>query len=429
MSDLIRLDASLSVRIAGVVALCPELSLDRFVLVLPAPLPEAEEVDAELLLSDDLSVRARVRGGAVAPDPGGVQQSVDVMSWADDGRAQLTAHISALRKAAHLAIVADQDVESRALRAGWDRIRFAHRALPELDADAIDLRTRFLGNELAAPLVIAGMTGGSPRAGIVNERLAVVAQELGLGMGLGSQRAMLEAPELAPTFQVRAVAPDILLLANIGAVQLNYGVTIDAVRHLIDAVGADALAVHLNVLQEMVQPEGDRNWAGLLDKIGALIEALAVPVIVKETGCGVDATTARRLLDLGISAIDVGGAGGTSWGWIEGFRAADPERQAIGATFRDWGTPTADALRAVAAACPGLPLMATGGVRTGLDVAKAVALGATVAGMALPFFRAADRSQEDALAFGRRIIEEVRIAAVCSGAATLHALRCTEVPR
>ncbi len=425
MSALIRLDGYMPVRIAGVVGLCQELSLDRLAVDLPTDvvLADAATLPVELLLTDSLTVRAEVTRGAGRPVGGMTRHLLEVVAYQADGRARLTGHISSLRKTAHLNIVATEDVESAAVRAGWERWRLPHAALPEIDADAIDLSTWLFGKPLTGPLLIAGMTGGSERAGTVNRRLARVAQELGLGMGLGSQRAMLETPALASTFQVRDVAPNILLLANVGAVQLNYGVGIDDVRRLVHDVQADALAVHLNVLQEMVQPEGDRNWSGLRSKLGALIEALDVPVIVKETGCGIDGQTARALRDLGAAAIDVGGTGGTSWGWIEGFRAADPHSQAIGATFRDWGLPTAEALVAVREALgPEFPIMATGGVRTGLDVAKAVALGADVAGMALPFFRAADVSVEQALALGRRVLDELRIAAMCAGAADLRAL-------
>ena len=410
MSDLIRLHAPIPVRAAGRVGACTQISLDRMLVAFDGPV-DASAVD---LLLDGDTVTVEV---AVTSARGGLHD-LRVLAYAGDGRARLNAQISSLRKTAHLTIAATEDVEAGSTKAGWEGWRLRHCALPELDADAVDLATTFLGKDLAGPLLIAGMTGGSDRAGEVNRRLAVAAQELGIGMGLGSQRAMLEARALSATFDVRREAPDVLLLGNIGAVQLNYGVGIDDVRWLVDAVQADALAIHLNVLQELVQPEGDRDWSGLLLKIEALVAALDVPVLVKETGCGIDAGTARRLEDAGVAALDVGGLGGTSWGWIEGFRAADPQRQAIGATFRDWGTPTAEALVAVREAVD-LPLMATGGLRSGLDVAKAIALGADVAGMALPFFRAADRSTEDAVALGRRILDEIRIAAVCSGSARL----------
>jgi isopentenyl-diphosphate delta-isomerase len=346
----------------------------------------------------------------------------------DTGRHRLMGHLSSLRKDAHLRIVAEEDVEARDAKAGWQRFRLPHDALPELHPDELDLGTTLLGKRLAAPLLVAGMTGGSRRAGVINARVATAAQELGLGMGLGSQRAMLELPELTETFAVRRYAPDILLVGNVGAVQLNYGVTVDDCRRLVDGVQADALAVHLNVLQELVQPEGDRDWRGLRRKVEQLVAALPVPVLLKETGCGVGPEVARWARDVGVAAIDVGGTGGTSWGWIEGFRAAEPQRRAIGSTFRDWGLPTADAVRRCRAAVgPDYPIVATGGLRSGLHAAVALALGADVAGFALPFFRAADASEDEAVALGRRLIEELRIAMVCSGSGSVGALRDVEL--
>ena len=382
MADgLIKLDGYLPVKLAGTVGLCQHLSLDRLIVDLDPTVELDPEEGITLLCSDSLTVSAR----ASVRDGSGPRRELEVLEYLGQGREKLVGHIGSLRKTAHLNIVATKDVEAATTKAGWHRWRLPHEALPEVDADAVDLTTEFLGKTLAGPFLMAGMTGGSERAGTVNRRLAAVAQELGLGMGLGSQRAMIESPDLAATFAVRDVAPDILLIGNIGAVQLNYGVSIDDVKRIVDTVQADALAVHLNVLQEMVQPEGDRNWSGLLAKMEDLIAALDVPVIVKETGCGISSGTAVQLVNVGASAIDVGGTGGTSWGWIEGFRAADPQRQQIGATFRDWGIPTAESLVQVREAVgPDLPLMATGGVRSGLDVATAVALGANVAGLALP---------------------------------------------
>ncbi len=328
------------------------------------------------------------------------------------------------RKDEHLEIAAAEDVEAAAARPGWRDWRLPHVALPEAHPDELDLSVELLGRRLRAPLLVAGMTGGSERAGEINRRLAAVAQELGLAMGLGSQRAMLEEPALASTFAVRGVAPDVLLLGNIGAVQLGLGVGIDDCRRLVDEVGADALAVHLNPLQELVQPEGDRDWRGLLGRIEELASRLDVPVVAKETGAGISGPVALRLRDAGVAAIDVGGSGGTSWGWIEGFRTADPQRRAIAATFRDWGLPTSEALVECRQALgEGFPLIATGGVRSGLDAALAVALGAEVAGVALPLFRAADRSSEEALALARRLVEEVRIAAFLAGAGSCNGLR------
>jgi len=421
MSKRIRLDGYLPVRFSGRFGLCPELTLDEVLVDFPDGDCPAEG-RLELLCRDDLTVVASAtRQGEVTPG----RFALRIDSFEGEGRDGLVGHVSSLRKSAHLNIVAHHDVEAATVRAGWDRWRFDHAALPELDVDALDTTTTLLGRPLAAPLIVAGMTGGSERAGEINLRVARAAAELGLGMGLGSQRAMLERRELASTFDVRRVAPDILLLGNVGAVQLNYGVSIDDIKWLVDAVEADALAVHLNVLQELVQPEGDRAWSGLRRKVEALVAALDVPVVLKETGAGMTGELASFARNIGCVGVDVGGTGGTSWGWIEGFRAADPHRQAIGATFRDWGVPTADALVACREAAPGLDIVATGGVRSGLDVATAVALGATAAGMALPFFRAADESVEEAVALGRRVVEELRIAMVCSGAGRLSDLTVT----
>ncbi len=427
-----RLDGWMPVRVSGRLGFCTEFAFDSLLVDFDAAtkLPFGP-VELELLCSPrvQVTVAARVVQAADGAPDGywRIEARVADDAWTDEDRTAVQGHLSSLRKASHLGITAGEDVEST-VRAGFDRVVLPHRALPGLDMDAIDLGTTFLGKRLGAPLMIAGMTGGSERAGTINRRLAVVCRDLGLGMGLGSQRAMLELPHLADSFRVRSQAPDILLLGNIGAVQLNLGVTVDDCRRLVDAVGADALAIHLNPLQEAVQPEGDRDWRGLLGKIAAVVAGLDVPVLVKETGAGIDPATAVDLADAGVAAIDIGGTGGTSWGWVEGFRAADPHRKAIAGTFRDWGTPTADAIRAVRDAVGGrVQVQATGGLRTGLDVAKALALGADVGGMALPFFRAADVSVEEALAVGRRVLEELRIAALCTGSADAAALRALDV--
>jgi len=420
------------VRVNDHLAFCAEFAFDSLIVDVPedTQLPFGP-VRLQLLCSPRVQVTVGARVVQEAEGAPDGYWRVDVRlaadAWTEEQRTAVQGHLSSLRKSAHLGITAGEDVEST-VRAGFDRVRLPHRALPGLDMDAIDLRTPFLGKTLTAPLIVSGMTGGSERAGTINRRLAVVCRELGLGMGLGSQRAMLELPHLAPTFEVREEAPDILLLGNIGAVQLNLGVTVDDCRRLVDAVRADALAIHLNPLQEAVQPEGDRDWSGLLDKIAAVVRGLDVPVLCKEVGAGLDGITAGALVDVGVAAIDVGGTGGTSWGWVEGFRTADRHRKAIATTFRDWGTPTAEAIVDVRAAVGDrAAVQATGGLRSGLDVAKALALGADVGGMALPFFRAADVSVDEALAVGRRIVDEIRIAALCTGSADAAALRALPV--
>jgi isopentenyl-diphosphate delta-isomerase len=276
------------------------------------------------------------------------------------------------RKSEHIALVLREAVEFER-STGLERFEFIHEALPELSLDELDTSTSFFGKRLAAPILVSGMTGGTHQAAEINRSIAASVASLGLGMGVGSQRISAERPEVADTFCVRDVAPDVFLIANLGAVQLNYGFTPDDCRRLVDSIRADAIALHLNPLQEAIQPGGNTNFRGLLAKIGQVCATLPVPVIVKEAGCGIFGDTARRLVDAGVSAIDVGGAGGTCWTDIEGRRSDSAATRAIAATFREWGIPTADAVRSVRAACPQTPLIASGGLRSGLDIAKCLA--------------------------------------------------------
>jgi isopentenyl-diphosphate delta-isomerase len=242
-------------------------------------------------------------------------------------------------------------------------------------------------------------------------------------MGLGSLRAALEDPSLAPTFQVRQAAPDILLLANLGAVQLNYGYGPDHCRRAVELVEADALVLHLNALQEALQPEGDTNFSGLLSKIEQVCRALSVPVLAKEVGWGISAADARRLVSAGIAAIDVAGAGGTSWSQVEMHRMADAGRARLAAAFVGWGIPTADAVRQVRLELPTVPLIASGGLRSGTDIAKCIALGADLGGMAGPFLRAAAESPEAAASAIEEVVAELRLVMFASGSGDLAALR------
>lgn len=326
------------------------------------------------------------------------------------------------RKDDHIRINLERDVGSQA-RSGLDGLRFEHLAVPELDLRLVQTATTFLSRPLAAPLLISSMTGGTSRAARINRTLAEAAQARGIAMGLGSQRAALEQPELAASFQVRAVAPDILLLANLGAVQLNYGYGLDECRRAVEMAGADALVLHLNPLQEALQPEGDVNFAGLLPRIEQVCRGLGRPVIAKEVGWGISVAAARALLDAGVTAIDVAGAGGTSWSQVEMHRARTPEAAAQAAGFVDWGIPTAEAVRGVRAAFPGIPLIASGGLRSGIDAAKCIALGADLAGMAGPFLKAAAVSTEAVLALIDRTSGELRICQFLTGSPDLAALR------
>ncbi len=328
------------------------------------------------------------------------------------------------RKREHIDTVLNRDVAAKGVSAGFERFFFEHCALPELSLDEIDLSTTLFGRRLAAPLLISSMTGGAAVARDINLRLAEGAQALGIAMGLGSQRAALERPELADTYRVRAVAPDILLFANLGAVQLNYGYGVDQARRAVEMIEADALFLHLNPLQEAVQAEGDRDWRGLLGAIETLVAALDVPVVVKEVGNGISAGIARSLAGCGVAGIDVAGAGGTSWSEVEAHRQADPLVRRVAHGFAAWGIPTALALIETRRALPDLPVIASGGVRGGVDVAKAIRLGADLCGAAAPVLGSAAGDAGDAVRDNMAAtIEELRIACFCVGARDLAALR------
>ncbi|NEQ33701.1 MAG: type 2 isopentenyl-diphosphate Delta-isomerase [Leptolyngbya sp. SIO4C5] len=328
-----------------------------------------------------------------------------------------------VRKADHLRICIDEDVQFRQVSNGLDRYRFAHCCLPELNRDDIDLSTRFLGKPLAAPLLISSMTGGTEQAKLINERLAAIAQRYGLAMGVGSQRVAVENPQLKSTFSVRAIAPDILLLANLGAVQLNYDYGLDQCQRVVDWLEADALILHLNPLQECIQSRGDTNFRGLLTKIEQLCQRLSLPVIVKEVGNGISAPMAEHLMAAGVAAIDVAGAGGTSWAKVEGQRAQDAKQRRLGQTFADWGLPTAECIASIRQVAPTAPLIASGGLRNGLEVAKAIALGADLAGLAWPFLKAADESEAALVELTEILIAEITTTLFCTGAANLAELR------
>jgi len=326
------------------------------------------------------------------------------------------------RKADHIRINLEEDVRSD-LTTGLERLHFEHDALPEVNLGALNTDLVFLGKKLAAPLLISSMTGGTQAAGQINDRLAQAAQHTGVAMGLGSLRAALEDPALAPSFQVRSSAPDILLLANLGAVQLNYGYGPDECRRAVELVEADALVLHLNALQEALQPEGDTNFSGLLAKIERVCRALPVPVIAKEVGWGISGEVAARLAHVGVAAIDVAGAGGTSWSQVEMYRTDDPDAARLAAAFVGWGIPTAEAVRQVRATLPEIPLIASGGLRSGTDVAKCVALGADLGAMAGPFLKAAAESSEAVVRAIDHVVSELRLVMFATGSADLTALR------
>jgi len=335
------------------------------------------------------------------------------------------------RKIDHIRIVLGEDVAAKGVSTGFGAYRLPHTALPELDLAEVDTRTTFLGKPISAPLLISSMTGGASVAERINLALAEAAEHLGLPMGVGSQRAAVVDPRLAPTYQVRRVAPRIPLLANLGAVQLNYGFGVDQCRRAVEMIEADALILHLNPLQEAVQPEGNTNFKGLLGKIEHLCRTLEVPVVVKEVGNGIGARDAQRLYACGVRIIDVAGAGGTSWSEVERYRQPDEQGRRVAGAFADWGLPTTECIRAVRAALPEVTIIGSGGVRSGVDVAKAIALGADLAGTAKPALASAidERGAEAVVEGLTAFIRELRVAMFCSGCATLADLRKLELAR
>jgi len=316
------------------------------------------------------------------------------------------------RKRSHLALCASEDVEHHAGTL-LDDVHLVHDALPELSIDEIDLGAELLGRRLEAPLLISGMSGGTEEAGRLNRALAAAAQKFGLGMGLGSQRAMLVDPATAATYRVRDVAPDILLLANLGAVQAR-----DAgparVAALVESIDADAICIHLNAAQELVQDEGDRDFRGCTAAIATLVRELAVPVVVKETGCGLGPRALARLRDAGVRWVDVSGAGGTSWTAVEALRGSARQR-ALGSELREWGIPTAASVAWAARA--GMRVIASGGIRGPRDVAHALALGADAVALALPLLRAWREAEAAGVILAlERLLENLRAVMLLTGA-------------
>ena len=325
------------------------------------------------------------------------------------------------RKSDHIRINLDQDVRS-ALTTGLERYHFIHHALPELNLDEVDPGVTLFGKKLRASILISSMTGGTQEAAAINRTLATAAQEMMVAMGVGSQRAAIEHTELASTFQVRAYAPDILLFANLGAIQLNYGFGVDQCRQAVDMIQADALILHLNALQEAVQMEGQTRFAGLLAKIAAVSRSLPVPVIAKEVGWGFCEEDVRRLAEAGVAAIDVAGAGGTSWSQVEMHRAENESQARLAAAFIDWGIPTAEAILNVRRVAPNMAIIASGGLRTGVDIAKCLALGASLGGMAGPFLKTAANSLDLTLQTIREVRREIQVCMFAAGAGTLEEL-------
>lgn len=325
------------------------------------------------------------------------------------------------RKKDHLALCAGDNVNFREKTSLFEQVELVHNALPELHADAVDSRVELLGKTLNAPIVVAAMTGGTDEAAQINQDLARAADSLGLGFGLGSQRAMFVRPHTAWTFKVREQAPNVLLLGNLGVVQARQ-MTTEQITTLCRETGSDALCIHLNPAMEIVQPGGDRDFSGGLDTIKRLVEELPIPIVVKETGCGLSRGVASLVRACGVKHVDVSGSGGTSWVAVEAHRAVDPTERELADELWDWGIPTAASL--VQLQGLGLQVVATGGLRSGTDVAKAVALGAVAGGLAAPILKAHRAGgYEGAYAFLQRLIHTVRSIMLLTGSRTIADLQ------
>jgi len=332
------------------------------------------------------------------------------------------------RKSDHIRINLEENVRS-GLTTGLEHYRFTHQALPEVNLSDIDLSQTLFGRQVKAPILISSMTGGTEEARQINQVLAEATHITGVAMGVGSQRVALEHPEAVESFQVRKYAPSSLLFANLGAVQLNYGYGIDECQRAVDMIEADALILHLNALQEAVQPEGDTLFAGLLQKIEKVCKTLPVPVIAKEVGWGFSVEAARMLASVGVKAIDTAGAGGTSWSQVEMHRASNESQARLAAAFIDWGIPTADSIMQVRQAAPELIIFASGGLRSGVDIAKCIALGARLGGMASPFLRAAVESLEATTLAIDELSREIRICMFATGTTKLDELSPAKLTR
>ncbi len=328
------------------------------------------------------------------------------------------------RKDQHLDIVLSRDVGPTRKESAFDAFQFVHEAMPEIAMSEIDLATQLLGRTLHAPLLISSMTGGPARAEQINAALAEAAEALKIALAVGSQRIAIEAEgDSGLGRRLRQLAPSVPIMANVGAAQIAAWPDPQKALRAVDMIEADALIVHLNPLQEAVQAGGDTDWRGLSKQLAALVAAAQVPIIAKEVGCGISGATARKLVDLGISAIDVAGQGGTSWAAVESERADTPSQAAIAAAFRDWGIPTPQSLLEVRGLCPDTPIIASGGIRDGIDVAKAIRLGADIVGQAAHLLHAALEGPEAVVATVETTIAQLKVACFCTGSGSLAALK------
>ena len=330
------------------------------------------------------------------------------------------------RKNDHLQINLEENVSS-GITTGLENYYFEHQALPEINLREIDLKTSVLGKTIDAPIFISSMTGGSSETKNINRNLAIAANELNIPMGVGSQRAAIEDGNLENTFKVRDYAPNIPLFANLGAVQLNYGYGLNECQRAVDMINADALILHLNPLQEALQPEGDTDFSSLLPKIEKIAAKLSVPIIAKEVGWGISAETAEHLFNARVKFIDVAGAGGTSWSQIEKFRSEDQMQKEIADLFIDSGIPTSESIRAIKESNIPVSIFASGGLRTGLDAAKCMALGADICGFAGEILKSAVKSEEETINHLIKIKKEIQLTMFVIGSKNISELKNTQI--
>ncbi|MFB5193146.1 type 2 isopentenyl-diphosphate Delta-isomerase [Alicyclobacillus fastidiosus] len=326
------------------------------------------------------------------------------------------------RKNDHIQINLDYDVSGKGITSGLEQYRFNHDALPNVNLEDIDTNVEFLERRLQLPLIISSMTGGTSQGEHINRNLATAAQHFHIALALGSGRAAISNPSTAKSFYVRKEAPNVLLFANLGAIQLNYGYTAKQCAQLVELMEADGLILHLNPLQEAVQPEGNTHFERLIDRISDVCATLSVPVMVKEVGWGLSAEVIQSLYQAGVVAVDVAGAGGTSWSEVERHRGT-PDQAAIASAFSNWGIPTADAIIRARSSVPTIPIVASGGIRSGVDAAKCLALGSTIVGMASPFLKAAVESSQEVEKVIRVFEQQLRITMFCTGNSNIECLR------
>lgn len=329
------------------------------------------------------------------------------------------------RKSEHIQITLNEKVTGKSISTGLKSLTFMHNALPEIAFEEISTETVFLDFECKTPFLISSMTGGTALAETINRNLAIAAEERGWVLALGSTRALLDSDGHASSFLMREYAPTVPIIANLGAVQFNYGYSVEECRKIIEKTEADMLVLHLNSIQEVLQDNGDTNFKGLLKKIEKLCNTLEVPVGVKEVGWGIDGCTAKKLVEAGVAFLDVAGAGGTSWSQVEKFRAKDPIRRAAAEAFSEWGIPTVESIKMVREEVGNHPLIGSGGIQTGLDGAKVLALGADMAGFGRSILKEATQSAEDVLEVMKVREMELRMAMFGIGARTLQELKDT----